>query len=89
MFFATYLMAIAGVVGMLVLHRYAYPTNGRIADQIKACFDNVDLSAQSFNAAGVTITDSNGEKLFYRKGEMDKAIKCLNSLMDNLRDPQG
>ena len=56
-----------------------------IADKIKACFDGVDLSSESFTLYGEQIKGSRGDTLFYRKIEVDRGIECLNNLITDMR----
>jgi len=55
-----------------------------IANAITRCFDEVDMTAQTFNMSGQPIKDANDCSVFYSKPELDKAIDKINLLVDEL-----
>jgi hypothetical protein len=57
----------------------------RIADEIKRCFDGIDLTRQSFMMDGKYLKSESGEVKFYSSTEIDTAILRLNTLMNSLR----
>ena len=61
------------------------PTDKNIANKITKCFSDVSFDQQAFQASGELIISPSGEKVFYSKSEIDKGIKCLNELVDDLR----
>lgn len=57
----------------------------RIADEIKRCFNSVDLTRNSFDLDGRILKNDKGETSFYSATEIDAAILRLNTLMNSLR----
>jgi len=54
------------------------------AKRVKAAFDGVDWSQQSFIVPGIGTPDAGGEKHFYKATEIDAAIKRLNEVLTDL-----
>ena len=55
----------------------------QIAKDVCAVFDDVNWIKNSFMVNSV-LTDVGGETEFYRCGDIDKAIKKLNALLEKL-----
>lgn len=60
-------------------------TQRKIADEIKACFDGIDLTKHSFAMGREILQSVDGETKFYSATEIDKAIARINALMSTLR----
>ena len=55
-----------------------------IALKVKECFDDVEWRKQTFSVTGIGILKSDGEECFYKATEIDKAIKKLNEVLNEL-----
>jgi hypothetical protein len=62
------------------------PTDARLdaAKRVKAAFDGVDWSVQSFTSSGVMMSTTDGHTHFYKAKEIDAAIKRLNVILTDL-----
>lgn len=54
-----------------------------IAKSVKAAFDGVDWTKQTFTVAGIGVLRSGEETQFYKAGEIDAAIKRLNAVLED------
>lgn len=57
----------------------------KIANEIKACFDGIDLSKTVFVFDGKPAKNQHDESEFYRASEINRAIARINTLITNLR----
>ena len=61
----------------------------KIANEIKACFDDVDWTKHQFSTAGQPpMQNQFGETTYYRSTEIDRAITRINTLINHLSEPK-
>jgi hypothetical protein len=67
------------------LQREAAGGGEGVAEQIRACFDGIDLTRHQFNVGGIITRAEDGCGEFYKASAINEAIERINELMRSLR----